>query len=226
MLLNGKLELENLTSDPGSPTEGMLYYNSTDKKVKVYDGSSFSQAGRALDICWFLKTPAESGYSVFDDFGSGLGNWTVATSGGTVTTSANKMTVESSLSTSGAETASAESISLPAGKDHWFFITINGGAGGRNTAYLKGTLYFGGSSINLVFYSSGTATYSFSESTIMYIKYKGANTYDVYKGSSIILSDVVSASPEIKFDTQVSASSSSSSASIIVEQMLYADTVN
>ena len=34
MEINGKLELANLTADP-SGTEGMLYYNSTDKEISI-----------------------------------------------------------------------------------------------------------------------------------------------------------------------------------------------
>jgi len=44
----GNIKFENLTSDPTS-TEGRLYYNSTSKKVKFYDGSSWSDLG-GVDI--------------------------------------------------------------------------------------------------------------------------------------------------------------------------------
>jgi len=40
MELNGSLELANFTADP-SGIEGQVIYNSTDKKVKFYDGSSW-----------------------------------------------------------------------------------------------------------------------------------------------------------------------------------------
>ena len=44
MELNGKLELANLTSDPGSPVEGQLYYNTTSKELKVYNGTTWDVA--------------------------------------------------------------------------------------------------------------------------------------------------------------------------------------
>ena len=44
MNVNGRLTFENLTADPTSPApaEGDLYYNSTDKGMKLYDGSSWN----------------------------------------------------------------------------------------------------------------------------------------------------------------------------------------
>jgi len=42
MLINGKLILEPLASAPGTPSEGMVYYNSVSKKMQVYDGSTWS----------------------------------------------------------------------------------------------------------------------------------------------------------------------------------------
>jgi len=47
MEINGKLELANLTADPSSPVEGMLYYNSTSKVLKIYDGSTWNDLGGA-----------------------------------------------------------------------------------------------------------------------------------------------------------------------------------
>ena len=47
MIVNGRLSFENLTGDPTvpSPVEGDLYYNSTDKGMKLYDGSSWNAVG-------------------------------------------------------------------------------------------------------------------------------------------------------------------------------------
>ena len=47
MNVNGRLSFENLTGDPTvpSPVEGDLYYNSTDKGLKIYDGSSWNGVG-------------------------------------------------------------------------------------------------------------------------------------------------------------------------------------
>jgi len=46
MDINGKIVLANLTADPvADETEGMLYYNSTSKKLKYYDGSEWKEMG-------------------------------------------------------------------------------------------------------------------------------------------------------------------------------------
>ncbi len=37
----GRLRLQNQTSDPVSPTQGDVYYNSTSKKLRLYDGTSW-----------------------------------------------------------------------------------------------------------------------------------------------------------------------------------------
>ena len=41
MLINGKLILEPLASAPVTPSEGMVYYNSTTKKMQVYNGTAW-----------------------------------------------------------------------------------------------------------------------------------------------------------------------------------------
>ena len=45
---NGSLRLPISTTDPGSPSEGKIYYNSTSKSVKVYDGSDWVAVGGNL----------------------------------------------------------------------------------------------------------------------------------------------------------------------------------
>ena len=44
MKVNGTLKFKNLASDPSTPVEGQIYYNSTDKKIKFYDGTSWVDA--------------------------------------------------------------------------------------------------------------------------------------------------------------------------------------
>ncbi len=43
----GRLRMQNLTADPATPTQGDVYYNSTAKKLKVHDGTSFVNIGGA-----------------------------------------------------------------------------------------------------------------------------------------------------------------------------------
>ena len=45
---NGSLRLPVSATDPGSPSEGKIYYNSTSKSVKVYDGSDWIAVGGNL----------------------------------------------------------------------------------------------------------------------------------------------------------------------------------
>ena len=40
---NTRLSIPVGTSDPGSPTVGDAYFNTTDKKIKVYDGSAWNE---------------------------------------------------------------------------------------------------------------------------------------------------------------------------------------
>ncbi len=41
-MLKGIIELENLTADPTTGlVAGLMYYNTTDNKVRIYDGSSW-----------------------------------------------------------------------------------------------------------------------------------------------------------------------------------------
>ena len=42
MELNGTLQLAQLTSDPTSPVEGMVYYNTNTNSIRFYDGSSWN----------------------------------------------------------------------------------------------------------------------------------------------------------------------------------------
>ena len=42
---SGVVQLAVLASDPGTPVEGQMYYNSTDKVIKIYDGTAFVDAG-------------------------------------------------------------------------------------------------------------------------------------------------------------------------------------
>ena len=67
------LELEPLSSAPTSPVEGQLYYNSTDKKMKLYDGSSWADAGSAPDASR-VKLDG-NGYPTYTEFGSSNANW-------------------------------------------------------------------------------------------------------------------------------------------------------
>jgi len=41
MIVNGKLTFANLTGAPGSPEEGQIYYNSTDHRFYIYDGTDW-----------------------------------------------------------------------------------------------------------------------------------------------------------------------------------------
>ena len=43
MLWNNSVVFANLSTAPGSPTEGQIYYNSGDKKLYVYNGASWNE---------------------------------------------------------------------------------------------------------------------------------------------------------------------------------------
>jgi len=43
VLNTGEMKLKNFTSNP-TPVEGMLIYNSTDKKLRVYNGTAWVDA--------------------------------------------------------------------------------------------------------------------------------------------------------------------------------------
>jgi hypothetical protein len=98
-----KLELQNaaiqnLGTDPESPTSGQIYYNTNDSKLKVYNGSSWTTVGNTQeeieDYINGLIT-AGSGISVdYDDDGNSL---TIANTGVTsLTGTANEVTVSAS----------------------------------------------------------------------------------------------------------------------------------
>ena len=67
MEINGRIKFKNQTSNPGSPAEGDVYYNSTDKKLKVYDGSNFGNVGSGLSQ---IATATTSGNATSVTFSS------------------------------------------------------------------------------------------------------------------------------------------------------------
>lgn len=46
--IKDKINLKGRTSDPSSPVEGDLYYNSTSKKLKFHNGTSFNEVGKGI----------------------------------------------------------------------------------------------------------------------------------------------------------------------------------
>lgn len=78
---DGVVKLPSLSSDPSSPSEAQIYYNSTDKKIKVYNGTSFEELGSSGTAFWLDSNQ----YTVYDDFDSystgtfsSNSNWTIS----------------------------------------------------------------------------------------------------------------------------------------------------
>ena len=56
-----ELSLENRETDPSSPVSGEIYFNSNDKKIKFYDGSSWQSIGQvSADYVVYKGTLAHS----------------------------------------------------------------------------------------------------------------------------------------------------------------------
>ena len=129
-----KLELQNaaiqnLGTDPESPTSGQIYYNTNDSKLKVYNGASWTTVGNTQeeieDYINGLIT-AGSGISVdYDDDGNSL---TIANTGVTsLTGTSNEVTVSAS--------AGAVTVGLPS----TVAVDISGTAASATYAVTAGT---------------------------------------------------------------------------------------
>lgn len=91
MALKGKLNLENLASDPGSPVAGQMYFNTTNNVLKYYDGSAWIEAAAgggqagiipATNLYMWLDAAntdsyAGGGANVWYDLGKNAYNWNV-----------------------------------------------------------------------------------------------------------------------------------------------------
>jgi len=233
MLLNGKLELENLSSDPSSPTEGMMYYNSTDKKVKVYNGSSFDDLGGGSAL-WYHDSSA---YTVYDDFESyGTGTFTTNAKWTVTLESTGTCTIESSTLSGGTgkevkiygtaatytwRGAKVETNNLPADQTgYWFrfYMIDSHGAynpDGDEEAYLivNGTEY-------LIFNHENNQRAGAGINSTCLV-YKNGSTYDVYYGGKAIvtgLSTITSLGAKVR---AINDSGSGSSTQINMDDVRY-----
>lgn len=109
-----KLELQNariqnLTSDPGSPVAGQIYYNSVDSQLKYYNGSASAWQVIGQSIEQLEDAIADllvAGTAISLDYNDGAGTLTIANTGVTsVLGTANEVEVSAS--------AGAVTISLP-----------------------------------------------------------------------------------------------------------------
>jgi hypothetical protein len=109
-----KLELQNariqnLTSDPGSPVAGQIYYNSVDSQLKYYNGSASAWQVIGQSIEQLEDAVADllvAGTAISLDYNDGAGTLTIANTGVTsVLGTANEVEVSAS--------AGAVTISLP-----------------------------------------------------------------------------------------------------------------
>jgi hypothetical protein len=60
VLRGDRVDLGSGTSNPSSPTTGQIYYNSSDKQLKVYNGTEWSSGGVSYDVLGTINNPASS----------------------------------------------------------------------------------------------------------------------------------------------------------------------
>ena len=53
------LKLPTRSSNPGSPSEGLIYWNTTVDSLRVYDGSTFRNIGMRGDGYWETTTVSD-----------------------------------------------------------------------------------------------------------------------------------------------------------------------
>ena len=235
MIVNGRLTFENLTSDPSSAVEGDLYYNSTDKKLKSYNGTSWDDIGGGVPLDWMFDA---SLYTVYEDWeGVGIGtfsgnsDWNLATaqeasfigtpvrevvasttSGGTGKEL--HIGVSCSNGSNGWYRIEVDSLTLPADKTgYWMRVTTQFyDQGAYAYPYIKWK-------INGTTYSYDYATY---QSSINIIKNSGG-TYDVYVGINKLLVSGLANITSIGFFVEAKTGSTGYSASsqIYVDDVRY-----
>jgi len=194
---DGILYLGSQSSDPSSPTEGQIWYNSTVNKIKYYDGTDVITTTGYYGTPWYFDSDKYTVYDNFNSYSTGTFSsntkWTASSNNYIVaSTNAGGDTKEvemRSVDTTN-KLVTLKAIDLTANKSTWFrywlsHTYVGQGTGGTPRAYVTidgGTNYY-------EIYQGGmgqNANVSFANEILVVAL--GSGVYDVYSGGKKVIS--------------------------------------